>query len=690
MKQLLYISLSVFFIACAGGKALDRSIRPTPGPAPTINLGNFEKFDLDNGLKVIVVENHKQPRVSYQLSIDRNPVLEGDKAGAVSMMGTLLKSGTSSRSKAEIDEAVDFLGASIRTSPTSVSGSSLKKHESEMLDLMSDILMHPSFPESELEKLRKQTISGLASAKNDPNQMSSNIRSIMRYGKDHPYGEISTEKTIENISHDDVVGYYEDYFSPTIASLVIVGDITPSQARENANKYFGNWKSSSAGTMEYDMPREPVSNRVVFVPLTDAVQSVISVTYPVDLMPGSDKGIAASVMNSILGGGVFSGRLMQNLREDKAFTYGARSSLSPDRMVGSFSAGCSVRNEVTDSAVVEILFEMRRLTQDLVPDSTLQFVKNSMNGSFARSLENPQTIARFARNIDRYNLPSDYYTTYLEKLSAVTAQDVLEAAKKYIRPDNCYITVVGNKDQVLEGLVSFASSGEVEVYDMYGQDWKEVRPVPEGVNLGVVFDNYMVALGGADKIAKVSSYEQECTMTVMGMSLDMTMQMKSNSKYKMEIMMGGAALVTKAFNGTTGYSSQMGVKETMSDADIEGMRVQADLLSELRYEEYGVVATLTGVDDVEGEDAYMVELLFPSGNTQVGYYSVATGLKIKVISMEMSESGPVTSTTTIHSYRDVDGVKFANNFSVSSDGQESQVVVHDIKVNEAIADKEFD
>lgn len=690
MRNLIYILFIVFLAACVGSKSIDRSVIPVPGPAPAINLGESQNFQLANGLVVIVVANHKLPRVSYQLSSNRIPPLEGDKAGVISMMGDLLKSGTKNRSKAEIDESIDFIGASLSTSANSIFGRSLTKHQDAMLELMSDVLTNPTFPESEVEKAKKQTLSGLASAKTDPNTMSSNIRSIMRYGKNHPYGEIATEESVAKITQGDLRSYYREYYAPGMSTLVIVGDISLEDAKAKSEKYFGSWSSPNPEQSRYDVPQAPAANTVALVPLADAVQSVISVTYPVNLKPGDDDVIAASVMNSILGGGVFSGRLMQNLREDKAYTYGARSSLSPNRLVGSFSAGCSARNEVTDSAITQILFEMRRLTEELVPDSTIQFVKNSMNGSFARSLERPETIARFARNIQRYNLPADYYATYLERLEAVTAEDVMAAAREYIKPDNCYITVVGNKDEVAEKLAVFSPTGEVEILDMYGNEWTDLRPVPEGVNLGVVLDSYYEALGGADKVAEVTSYKQKATMSVMGTSIDMIMMMKDHNKYKMEMLMGGSPLVARAFNGTTGSTVQMGTPQPMSQADMEELKFQADLLGMLRCEDHGITASLLGIDNLNDLDVYVVELIYPSGNVQKDYYSLESGLKVQVVRTEVTEVGSNTSITEVTDYMEVEGLKFASAFTVSAQGQESAVEVKEVKLNVKISDSEFD
>src|SRR5690554_4663341 len=178
---------------------VDRSKYPEPGPAPQINIGDPATFTLPNGLKVFVVENHKLPRVTYSLVLDRDPILEGDKAGVSALVGQMLMGGTTTRNKDELDEAIDSIGSQIRVSATSASASSLKKYNSELLELFADVLFNPSFPQSELDKLKKQLISSLTAAKDDPNSIASVVRNAVMYGKDHPYGEAETEKTVANI-----------------------------------------------------------------------------------------------------------------------------------------------------------------------------------------------------------------------------------------------------------------------------------------------------------------------------------------------------------------------------------------------------------------------------------------------------------------------------------------------------------
>ncbi|MBK8564887.1 MAG: insulinase family protein [Saprospiraceae bacterium] len=354
-----------------------RKAAPKPGPAPKIELGKAEQFTLKNGLKVIVVENHKLPRVSFQLFVDVPPSVEGDLTGTAELAGQLLNKGTTTRTKAQIDETVDFMGASLSTSETGVRGSCLSRYQDKLLEVMADVLLNPTFPVEEFDKSKKQAVSALAQAKDDPNAIAENVASAINFGKNHPYGEVVTEKTLEKITVEKCKEFYQTNFKPNISYLIITGDISIVDAKKIAPKYFGEWKQGEVKKGKFDTPQKPAATQIDFVDKAGAVQSVINVTYPIELKNGAEDAIKASVMNTILGS-YFGSRLNQNLREKHAYTYGSRSVLSPDPVIGFFNANASVRNEVTDSAIVQFLAELNRIRSAEVPADELNMVKNVM------------------------------------------------------------------------------------------------------------------------------------------------------------------------------------------------------------------------------------------------------------------------------------------------------------------------
>ncbi|MEE9439496.1 MAG: pitrilysin family protein [Saprospiraceae bacterium] len=644
-----------------------RAGAPAAGPARDIKLGDYTSFDLDNGLKVIIVENHKLPKVSYQLSLNNDPILEGDQVGYVSFAGTMMGHGTSTKSKADIDASIDYIGANLNTSSSGIYASSLKKHSDKLLAIMTDVLYNPSFPKTEFDKLKTQALSGLATSKTDPNTMASNLASVLNYGKEHPYGEVRTEESVNNISLDNCMQYYNTYFKPNNAFLIVVGDVNTEEAKTQAKKYFGKWKSGKIPTSTYKKPNPIKGANVSFANKDGAVQSVINITYPVDLKPGQKDLVKARVMNNILGGGIFSGRLMQNLREDKAYTYGARSRLSSDELVGDFVAFASVRNAVTDSSVTEFIHEMKRLVNEPVSAEDLQLVKNSMTGSFARSLESAQTIARFARNTYKHNLSKDYYQNYLKRLEAVSIDDVSAMAKKYIRPENANIIIAGSKDDVAHTLKKFDADGVVDFYDAFGTKLEDVANVlPTGLNGMTVINDYFESLGGMKKLKDVKTMVSKMTAEVMGQKMNMEMGQKDNKLFYMEMSMGGNVMQEQRFNGVKGKIGGMGQNQVVTEGDqFDSMKDQAVIIGQLNYLDGKHTINLKGIENVGDQKAYKLEIIKPGGKKSYEYYSVQNNLLIKSTStQEVPGSEPATITTEYEDYKEVSGVQFPHKITL--------------------------
>jgi len=289
---LIYLLLSLTIIA-----QVDRSVMPEPGPAPEIQIGEYESFTLENGLKVFVVENHKLPRVAFSLSLDYDPFLQGEDAGFVQTAGDLLGTATTTKNKDEIDEAIDFIGASFSTSSNGIYAASLKKHTEKLLEIMSDVLLNPVFKQEELDKIKKQAISGLQAQKDNPTSIASNVRQVLNFSKNHPYGEVVTEETVENITLDKCENFYKTYFRPNIAYLVVVGDIDKGEAEDLVREYFSKWEKAEVPSAEHKNPKAPLVRKVALVDRPASVQSVINVTYPIDLKIGSDDAIKVEILN---------------------------------------------------------------------------------------------------------------------------------------------------------------------------------------------------------------------------------------------------------------------------------------------------------------------------------------------------------------------------------------------------------
>jgi zinc protease len=673
MKYFIILTIFTFSVSFA---QVDRTKIPQPGPAPEIKIGTPASFTLSNGLKVFVVENNKLPRVTFSLVIERDPVYEGEYSGYVSAAGQLLRSGTANRTKDQLDKEIDFLGATINTSSTGISGSSLSKHTEKMLELFSDILLNPLFPESETEKIKLRMKSDLASSMDDPSFLASRVSGVLRFGKDHPYGEISTPETIDKITAEKCREYYLTYFRPNTSYLAVVGDITKDKAEELVKKYFGSWQRGEVPEHKYNSPEKPEKRIVAIVDNPGAVQSVINVTYPVELKVGAPDALSANAMNTLLGGGVF--RLFMNLREKHAYTYGAYSTLDDDELIGYFSASASVRNAVTDSAVNEILYEMNRLREEKVTSEELQEVKNYITGNFAMSLENPATVARFAINIERYKLPSDYYSSYLKRLEAVTPEDIHSAAVKYLQPDNSYVVVVGNENEIKNNL---SRIGEVKEFTTEGEPADTTAMnLPEGMDADAVIDQYLEAIGGREKLSSVNDRTTVMKGNVQGFDIDMTVYQKAPSLLRQEIKSSGMDQII-IFNGDSGVMKMGDEERNIMGEELEKLKFDANLGLLLDPSSAGVSMKLTGVEKVENTKAYRIEN--KGGEiTWNSFFDVESGLKILEVKDVQTPSGKFKQEIWFSDYRDVNGIKYPYKIRQKLGPQELTFEVTSIKLNQ--------
>lgn len=697
MKKIL-VSLTAILLSTAlsaqqkpaPAQKLDRSKRPAPAPAPTIKLGNIQTFQLANGMKVFIVENHKAPTVAYSMILNVHPQLEGDAAGLGNITSQLLTSGTKMRSKDQLDNDIDFIGATLNVSPTSLYASSLKKQNVKLLDLMSDVLLNSNFKQEELDKIKTQTLSGLEQEKDDPDAISRNVKSVLNFGKNHPYGENASEESVAKITLEKCNNYYNTYFHPNVAYLAVVGDVTLAEIKPLLEKYFGNWKTAEVPNPSYAMPAAPAKTRVAVVNKPGAVQSVINVTYPVDLKPNSDDVIKARVMNTILGAG-FSSRLFMNLREKHGYTYGSYSSLNNDELVGEFNAYAKVRNAVTDSSVTEIMSELNRLRTEKVPHDELEGIKSYLNGNFAISLEDPETVARFAINSDRYNLPKDYYANYLKNLAAVTADDVYAMAQKYIRPDNATILVVGDADAISKNLEHFSASKSVELYDYKGNPVVKttMKAVPAGVTPKTVIDAYVKAIGGEKALNAVQDVKIKMTTEIQGRSMSIETKHKAPNKYTMSFNMGAMTLQKQTFDGTKGKESSMQGKKEITGQELEDLKAEAPINPEMQYEKMGYKLAVKGIEPVNGSDAYVLDVESPAGKKSTEWYDVATGYKVKASAISTTQGQTFTQISEYADYKDFNGIKYPGSISITGTPLPLKLKLESVEVNKGLKDSEF-
>ena len=658
MKKLLLL-VAISAITGVNGQ-IDRSVRPKAAAAPAINIKNSEVFKTANGITVVLSENHKLPRVSFNMVMGASPMIEGSKAGANQLMGQLLLSGTAARSKDVLDKEIDYMGATLNADGSSLYLSCLTKHLEKSLGIMQDVLMNPTFPESEFARIKKQAESGLLAAKSSPDEMAGNAERKINF-PNHPNSDVMNESSLAAITREDIVANFKQIFTPDGAYLVIVGDINKEQASKMVDQYFGSWKGTAVFKQDYSSLFKNKGNRVIFVNKPGAVQSVINVTFPVAVRPGEKDQLALNVLNSIFGGGAFGSRLMQNLREDKAYTYGCYSDLQVTRDGSWLSASGSFRNDVSDSAITQLLYEFNRIAEGYVTEDELNLAKSVMAGGFARSLESPQTIARFALNIIRNNLESDYYQNYLKRLEAITKEDVLNMAQKYFT-NGFNIIVVGN-EAVLDKIKVFDADGKIEKLDAFGNEVKDVKKAT--ISADELLTNYVNAVtltnspkALAKKMKKIKSISKETSITIPGapMTLKLTEVNIAPNKEAMKLEAQGMVFTSSYFDGTKGAEKNMQTGEkTMTEAEITAKKKSAGFFPEMSYKTTGMTYELKGIETINNKDYYV--LATNDGESQrFDYYDVTTYMKYKTNSISQQGGESAEITVIYDDYREVNGL----------------------------------
>lgn len=681
MKTKIAATLLLFILSISLSAQIDRSKQPQPGPAPKITLEVPGEFYLENGIKVLVVENHKLPRVSYSLTIDNKPISTGDKAGVESILGSMLGNGTTSIPKDEFNDEVDFLGASLGFGASGAFASSLSKYSDRILELMADAAINPLLTEEEFKKEKDKLIEGLRVDEKSVDAVASRVGGALSYGTHHPYGEFVTEETVNNITFSDVLEFYKKQFNPNNAYLVVVGDVDFKTVEKQIKTHFGSWKKSAEVASNVPQAKPNVQGTEIdFVDMPNAVQSNISLTNNIDLKMNDPDYHAVLIANKILGGG-FNSYLNMNLREEHGYTYGARSNIDSDKYVGRFTAGAAVRNAVTDSAVVETLKEIKRIKSEPVDPEALWNAKAKYVGDFVLALEQPQTIARYALNIKLNDLPQDFYSTYLEKINAVTAEDVNRVANKYFKTENARIVVVGKGSEVLENLDK--TGIPIKYFDPYANPTEKPNyavEMPKDMDANKVLNAYIDAIGGQGQLDKVNSVfitaESELQPGVV-MNLEMKKTIKNQSLQQITVM--GQSQKT-VLDGNSGYNFAQGQKMDMNEDEIKEAQIQSSPFPEVNYLSGGV--TLEKIEDVDGEKAYKIKV---DDKTSI-YYSTNTGLKIKVDTA--SEMG--TSSVFYSDYQEVAGIKFPFKISQTFGPRKFDFIVKEVKVNEGVTDADFD
>ncbi|MBI5197520.1 MAG: insulinase family protein [Nitrospirae bacterium] len=419
-------------------------------PALSPAKEKIDRIVLDNGLVLLVAERHTLPTVHVSMAIQAGAVLDpAEKSGLANLTASLLEEGTKTRTSKQIAEAIDFIGGSLSAAGgvdyASAALTVLKKDIHTGFDLLSDILLHPIFPQEELDRVRREVLGSIISQKTDPGVVASKTFQEMVF-KGHPYSQPveGKEETLPEIRREDIQKFYETYFRPNRTIMVIVGDVNRDEAIRIVKQYFGKWEKKEAPKVLLPSLSNPSGKEVKLIQ-RDITQANVFLGH-LGVARENPDFYKIWVMNYILGGGGFGSRLTTEVRENRGLAYSVYSYFDARKLPGTFRVGLQTKNPSANEAIALVKKEIQRILQEEVTAEELADAKAYLTGSFPLKLDTNSKMANFLTQVEIYNLGLDYIEEYPKKIQAVTRKDVQAAAQKYLDPEHYILVVVADQE----------------------------------------------------------------------------------------------------------------------------------------------------------------------------------------------------------------------------------------------------
>jgi zinc protease len=693
MKKLFLSIIAVAVVAVSANAQIDRTKNPGPGPLPKAAMKPFKEFTLKNGLRVVIVEDHKQPVVYFRTLVLSGNAQDGHSLGAAAAVADQLEKGTKTMSADDIAKKLDFYGAQLGTTASvddiNITTGFLKRDMDKVLPIYSDVIKNPLFPTNELEKYKTQQLSNLKAARQSPTELGRKMGRKLVYDG-HPYGNFQTDSTIKALTQGSVVTWHKEHFVASNTIIAVVGDISEAEMKPVLEKYFGSWDKGS-----FVAPGNPPleAGHGLTISLIDrpgSAQSTIRLQrlgLPVR-HPDFDK--ASIIMSIFAGNGVigFQNRLFQNIREKHGYTYTPGGSITKSIDPGVIVAVAEVRNSVTDSALEQMRLEYRRLANEPISDQELNFAKGLIAGKFMMDLADPQTTSALALSTLEYGLPKDYYATFPDRISKYTAAELQDVARRVFPPEDIHVIVIGDASQVLSKLQRF---GKVKVYDLdlnpkaavatkIDKSDKTVdqvldkmyaglnKPAYEKIKTRKIEGTLELELGGGNRQAK---YEE--------------IKAVGNKKYS-KLDLGAPVVIETIVDGQTVYQYQMNRGGAADPATTKDELNDAVFNEELHLKDPGYALSLKGVGADMAGPAYVLDITKPSGIKETWYIDTASGY----ITRREFTTSEGASIQDFSNFKTIEGIPYA--FTISSHGAgdhtiELTSVQHNIAVDEKLFQK---
>jgi len=689
MKNLIVI----FFLFCLlsvnmslAEEKIDVTKKPEPLKGKEFVFPEYKESKLSNGIKVFIVEDHEQPTFAFRILIPGGSAYDGDKPGLAELTADMLTKGAGKWSSLEIAQKLDGVGATLDISANpdyfTIYGSCILKHIPTLLEVLSQVVLNPTFPKDEFEKLKKRVISAIKSEKARPLSVGTALSKKVLYGEKHPYGKRKTEESIEKITLDDVRTFFNKYFKPDYATIVITGDVKEKEIIPVFNKALGNWKKSNLPPLVM-APPQPEPLGVYFVHRPASVQSSIILATPTVEITNPDYE-ALDVAASIMGSG-FAGRLFRTLRETYSYTYTPFGYQTSSKFANRFACGAEVRNPVTDSAIDVIKEQLYLLATEPPSEDELNRIKKVKVGNYLMSFENAEFVASSIQNAYFYGKPLSYLKDYPKIINQLTPIDIQKVAKKYMHPDRAYIVVVGNPE-VKGKLEKF---GKIFEYDLDLNPLTGEKAKLEPVKFGAeeIISKYLESRGGQAFLQSVETIVSEGTaeLQVQGQSLNGKIMTKIKSPLKKYELFDFGLFQSEIWhNGDKSWAKVQSQLEELKfkevDKNIFDIAIKKDI--DLLTKNFKV--------DVLGKQGgkILVKFTTPRGFESTVYFDEKTFLIDQIEGTEESPQGPIPVTSSFLKWDRVENFLFPTKIKTTNP-MFTVEIDFSIKINENIDDSVF-
>lgn len=688
MKNLL-ILLGILIMSSTmllSNEVIDVTKKPEPLPAKEFVFPKYQETKLANGVKVFIIEDHEQPTFSFRILIPGGNTLDGEKPGLAELTAEMLTKGAGKLSALQIAQKLDGVGASLDISSQPdyfvIRGACITKHISTLLEVLSEVLLRPTFPKDELDKLKPRVIASIRHEKSRGSSLAAALTRKVIYGEKHPYGRRKTEESIQSITIEDIKEFYKKSFLPDWASLVIVGDVKEKEIIPIFDKVLKDWKKANIPPISMP-PISPSPLGVYFVKRPGSVQSSIVISTPTVEINHPDYetlDLAANIMGS-----GFAGRLFRTLRETYAYTYTPFGYQTSSKYANRFSCGAEVRNPVTDSAIDVIKDQLRLLATEPPSEEELNRIKKVEIGNYLMSFESSDFVASLIQDAYFNGIPLARLKEYPKRVEQMTPYDLQRVAKQFMHPDKAYIVVVGSPE-VEPKLERF---GKIYEYDLDLNPLTGEKAKLEKVSISPkeLIEKYSASRGGQQFIDKVKSliFEGNASLSVQGQNLNGKIVNRFKSPLKKHQFVDFGMFQSEVwFNQKDGWSKVQGKVEKMDQNEVDKLFFETAVLKDFDQILPNFKVEILGK---QGSNI-LAKFTNSRGFEATAYFDVTSFLLNKIETIENTPQGPVPVTTEYKKWENIDGYLFPVFFKTTNPMFTIEVENH-VQINPEIDDKEF-